>query len=69
MSLMLAEATLTERIRSRMAEGAAIAELAEAPAWLAAELADQPVRALFRSEYAHVAILEDGRTLVRRVRG
>lgn len=72
MSLMLAatEAGLAQRIRSRMAEGAPIRETAvnEMPDWLAAEVGDVAVQAMFQSEHAHVAILENGRTIVRRAR-
>lgn len=73
MSLLLAatEAGLARRIRSRIAEGAPIRETVvdENPAWLASEVGDVTVKALFQSEHANVAILEDGRSIVRRVRG
>lgn len=71
MSLTLAatDASLAQRIRSRVADGAAVRETTEMPAWLAAEIGDAAVQALFESEHAHVAILEDGRTVVRRARG
>jgi hypothetical protein len=72
MSLMLAatEAGLAQRIRSRIAEGASIREheVDAIPAWLATEVGDAAVKALFESAHAYVAILEDGRTVVRRAR-
>lgn len=72
MSLMLAatEAGLAQRIRSRIAEGASVREtpVNEIPAWLVTEIGDVAVTAAFRSEHAHVAILENGRTVVRRAR-
>lgn len=70
MSLMLAatEAGLSQRIRNRIAEGASIRESAvdQVPAWLAGEVGNAAVAALFQSAHAHVAILADGRTIVRR---
>ncbi|MFZ5814213.1 MAG: hypothetical protein ACOY93_02765 [Bacillota bacterium] len=72
MSLMLAatEAGLAQRIRNRIAEGAPIRETVvdENPAWLVTEVGDVAVKAIFQSEHAHVAILEDGRAIVRRAR-
>jgi|GEM_PF-4691862 len=72
MSLMMAatEAGLAQRIRNRMAEGAPVREsvVDELPSWLLTEIGDVPVKAMFQSEHAHVAILENGRTVVRRAR-
>lgn len=72
MSLLMAatEAGLAQRIRNRIAEGAPVRESAveELPSWLVSEVGDVAVKAMFTSEHAHVAILEDGRTLVRRAR-
>lgn len=72
MSLLLAatEAGLAQRIRNRIAEGAPIRETVadESPAWLLSEIDDVTVKALFQSEHANVAVLGDGRTIVRRAR-
>lgn len=72
MSLTMAatEAGLAQRIRTRIAEGAPVREtlVDELPSWLVSEIGDRAVTATFTSEHAHVAILEDGRTLVRRAR-
>lgn len=72
MSLMMAatEVGLAQRIRSRIAEGAPVREtvVEEIPSWLQTEIGDTVVAAMFQSEHAHVAILENGRTLVRRAR-
>jgi hypothetical protein len=72
MSLMMAatEAGLAQRIRSRIAEGAPVRETApdELPSWLVTEIGDVAVTAIFTSEHAHVVVLKDGRTLVRRAR-
>jgi hypothetical protein len=70
MSLMLIHEaeTLAAKIRTRMAEGAAVQEVAvvDMPAWLAAEVEGQAVAAAFISEHAGVAVLDGGRTVVRR---
>jgi hypothetical protein len=64
------ELTLAAMIRSRMAEGAAVREVpAEAmPAWLAAEVGGAAVETVFVSDCAAVALLADGRRVVRRAR-
>lgn len=75
MSLMLAAtevaANLTEKIRSRIAEGAPVWEVAvsDMPVWLAGEVGERPVQAVFQSEHAAVAVLQTGRAVVRRARG
>ena len=72
MSLIIeaAEAGLAHKIRSRIAAGANVRETTgdEVPAWLASELGETAVHALFESEHAAVAILENGRTVIRKVR-
>jgi hypothetical protein len=71
MSLTLVAAAvggLTAQIRNRMAQGAAVWEVAAAdmPSWLAAGVGAAAVEAAFLSERAGVAVLEGGRTVVRR---
>lgn len=72
MSLLLAanetESALVGKIRARISEGADVREIAaaEIPAWLAAEVGNETVAAVFESEFAAVAVLENGRTVVRR---
>lgn len=73
MSLVLAarEESLAQRIQSRMAEGASIreTEVEDIPFWLAMEITNlTAVKHVFYSEHAYVAIMEDGRTIVRRNR-
>lgn len=70
MALVLAEAVvdLPAKIRSRMAEGAAIRELAadEVPAWLAQRLAGERVEAVFQSRWGAVACTAGGGRIVVR---
>lgn len=72
MSLLVeaAEAGLAHKIRNRIAAGANVRETTgdEVPAWLASELGETEVHAVFQSEHAAVAILGNGRTVVRKVR-
>lgn len=64
------EAGLAQRIRTRIADGAPVRETGvdEIPAWFAAEIGESGVKAMFQSEHAAVAVLENGRTVVRRTR-
>lgn len=59
---------LGDKIRNRIAAGAAVCEVAadEMPVWLAAEVGNGAVVAAFVSEQCGVAVLEGGRTVVRR---
>ncbi len=76
MGLMLAakpvQGDLVAKVRERIAAGAAVREIAveDAPFWFVAELGDDAARVqnVFRSEHALVAVLEGGRTVVRRAR-
>lgn len=56
------------KFRSRIAEGAPVWEPAaeDVPAWFAAEVAGHAVAAVFQSIHAVVAVLSDGRTVLRR---
>lgn len=71
MSLMLAAngvaAEMTVKIRSRIAEGASVVEtsLGNLPAWFAAELNEEDVDSVFWSRHALVAVLRNGRSVVR----
>ena len=71
MSLVLAAnsvaAELTAKIRGRIAEGVSVQEtsLENLPDWFAAHVGDAAVEAVFESEYALVAVLQDGSRIVR----
>lgn len=67
--LVAAEEALPGKIRSRMAEGAAIQELAhhEVPAWFASRIAGLEVEAVFQSRHVAVACLAGGGRIVGRV--
>lgn len=69
MSLVLvANEGLSAKIRNRMEMGAAVRETAaeDMPLWLAAEVGEAAVEAVFESEFAAVAVLENGRSVVKR---
>lgn len=73
MSLALAanelRSDLTIKIRNRIAEGAAVREISpmELPASFAAEIGKAAVAAAFKSEHAVVAVLENGKSMLRRI--
>ena len=67
--LAAAEAELTTKIRNRIADGAAVREVAreEIPAWFTAKVEDvEAVEAVFTSEFAAVAVLTNGQAIVGR---
>lgn len=73
MSLVLAAGDVAElavKIRSRIAGGAPVWESAieDLPFWFVAELGDDAVQIqnVFQSEHAVLAVLEDGRSVLRR---
>ena len=61
--------SVAEKIRTRMAGGAAVWEITgmELPAWMSEAVGTEPVEAAFVSFHAIVAVLGSGRTVVRRV--
>ena len=71
MSLMLVsteELGLAAKLRNRVTEGAAIAELstAEMPAWLAGAVGSAAVESVFVSQHGAVAVLQNGGRVVCR---
>lgn len=61
---------LAQRVRERMAAGAAIAEvcLEDLPMWFAGQLdPGRPLAGLFRSPYALLAVYADGGRLLRAI--
>lgn len=73
MSLVLTSsvtsADLTLKIRDRISAGAPVWESSvdELPSWLADEIGQTPVKAVFQSPVACVAVLADGGRIVRRL--
>jgi len=68
LTLVATESQLSAKIRSRVNEGAAVREIAveELPLWLAVAVGDETVEAAFVSQYAGVAVLQNGRRVVRK---
>ncbi|HYF94706.1 MAG TPA: hypothetical protein VD969_21035 [Symbiobacteriaceae bacterium] len=61
--------SLAEKIRARMAGGAAVWEITgmELPEWMGEAVGNEKVEAAFVSFHALVAVLGSGKTVVRRV--
>lgn len=61
--------SLTDKIRARMAGGAGVWEITgmDLPNWMEKAVGAEKVEAAFVSFHACVAVLENGRTVVRRV--
>lgn len=68
LTLVAAESNLTAKIRTRVNEGAAVREIAveQLPLWLAVAVGDETVESAFVSQHAGVAVLQNGRRVVRK---